>query len=313
MTWFSALPVLALAATAAASPDMPTTLPAPDDAEMIKLERERYERVTVPVTIKGQGPFRFMVDTGAQATVVSSDLVARLGLTERSPAILVGIVSKASVETTGIPEFSIGGREFSIQTAPIVDSDNIGGADGILGLDSLQDQRVLIDFHKERIYVSDAKAMSSNRGYEIVVKARRKLGQLIITGARLNGVDVDVIVDTGSQASVGNMALLGQLSRMKTRGDDTMTDVNGHELTAAVHVGKKLEINNMALNDIPIMFTESPTFETLGMADKPALILGINALRLFRRVAIDFNKQQVLFDLPRGVHERQSMTGAIIG
>ena len=92
-----------------------------------------------------------------------------------------------------------------------------------------------------------------------------------------------------------------------------MTDVNGHELTAAVHVGKKLEINNMALNDIPIMFTESPTFETLGMADKPALILGINALRLFRRVAIDFNKQQVLFDLPRGVHERQSMTGAIIG
>jgi predicted aspartyl protease len=313
MTWFSALPVLAVAAAAAVSPDMPTTLPTPDDAEMIKLQKERNERVTVPVTIKGQGPFRFMVDTGAQATVVSSDLADRLGLTERSPAILVGIVSKAPVETTGIPEFSLGGRQFYIRTAPIVDAENIGGADGILGLDSLQDQRVLIDFHKERIYVSDAKALGGNRGYEIVVKARRKLGQLIITGARLNGVDVDVIVDTGSQASVGNMALLGQLSRMNTRGDDTMTDVNGHELTAAVHVGKKLEINNMALNDIPIMFTESPTFETLGMADKPALILGINALRLFRRVAIDFNKQQVLFDLPRGVHERQSMTGAIIG
>jgi predicted aspartyl protease len=311
MSWLNILPVLA--AVAATTAEAPQPLPNPADAEMIKLQQERNERVTVPVTIKGQGPFRFMVDTGAQATVVSSDLAERLGLTERSPAVLVGIVSKAQVETTGIPEFSLGGRQFYIRTAPIVDAVNIGGADGILGLDSLQDQRVLIDFHKERIYVSDAKALGGNRGYEIVVKARRKLGQLIITGARLNGVDVDVIVDTGSAGSVGNMALLGQLSRMRRRGDDTMTDVNGHELTAAVHVGKKLEINNMTLNDIPIMFTESPTFETLGMDKKPALILGINALRLFRRVAIDFSKQEVLFDLPRGVHERESMTGAIVG
>ena len=89
-----------------------------------------------------------------------------------------------------------------------------------------------------------------------------------------------------------------------------MTDVNGHELTAAVHVGKKLEINNMTLNDIPIMFTESPTFETLGMDKKPALILGINALRLFRRVAIDFSKQEVLFDLPRGDKESLSLPAA---
>jgi predicted aspartyl protease len=314
MTWFSALPVLAIATAAVASaPEMPTTLPTPEDAEMIKLQQERHERVTVPVTIKGQGPFRFMVDTGAQATVVSSDLAERLGLTDRSPAVLVGIASKAPVETTGIPEFSLGGREFYIRSAPIVAADNIGGADGILGLDSLQDQRVLIDFHKQRIYVSDAKAARGSSGYEIVVKARRRLGQLIITGARLNGVDVDVIVDTGSQGSVGNMALLNQLRRAHTLGDNTMTDVNGQELTAAVRLGKKLEINNMALNDLPIMFTDSPTFESLGMEKQPALILGINALRLFRRVAIDFGKQQVLFDLPRGVHERQSMIGAIVG
>jgi predicted aspartyl protease len=313
MTWLNALPILAMATAAAAVPDIPTTLPTPDDAEMIKLQQERNERVTVPVTIKGQGPFRFMVDTGAQATVVSSDLADRLGLTDRDSAVLVGIASRVPVETTGIPEFSLGGREFYIRTAPIVEGANIGGADGILGLDSLQDQRVLIDFHKERIYVSDAKAAKSNRGYEIVVKARRRLGQLIITGARLNGVDVDVIVDTGAQGSIGNIALLDELRQPRSRGQNTMIDVNGSELTADVRTGKRLEINNMALNDIPIMFADSPTFEALGLEERPALILGINALRLFRRVAIDFSKQQVLFDLPRGVHERESMIGSIVG
>lgn len=313
MTWLNALPILALATAAISTPEAPPTPPTPADAEMIKLQKERNERVTVPVTIMGQGPFRFMVDTGAQATVVSSDLADRLGLTQRETATLIGIASRVPVETTGIPEFSLGGRQFYIRTAPIVEGANIGGADGILGLDSLQDQRVLIDFHKERIYVSDAKTAKSNRGYEIVVKARRKLGQLIITGARLNGVDVDVIVDTGAQGSIGNIALLEELRQPRSRGQNTMIDVNGSELTAEVRTGRKLEINNMSLTDLPIMFADSPTFEALGLEERPALILGISALRLFRRVAIDFSKQQVLFDLPRGVEGRQSMIGAILG
>jgi predicted aspartyl protease len=310
MTWLPVLSALAVAAATLPPPAAP--IAEPDNAEVLKLEKERNDRVTVPVTIKGQGPFRFMVDTGAQATVVSSDLAERLELNDRSSAILVGIASKSPVETTGIPQFALGSREFYIRSAPIVDAGNLGGADGILGLDSLQDQRVLIDFRKQQIFVADAQSLGGNRGYEIIVKARRRLGQLIITGARLNGVDTDVIVDTGSQGSVGNMALLQQLRQAHSLGENTMTDVNGQELTAAVRVGKKLEINNMTLNGIPIMFADSPTFEALGMEERPALILGINELQLFRRVAIDFNKQQVLFDLPRGVHEKEEIMGAII-
>lgn len=310
MSWLNILPVLAV--VAATSAEAPQPLPTPADAEMIKLQQERNERVTVPVTIKGQGPFRFMVDTGAQATVVSSALADRLGLTDRGAAVLVGMASKEAVETTEIPEFALGSRQFHIQTAPIVEASNLGGADGILGLDSLQNQRVLIDFHKQRIYVSDAKELGGDRGYEIIVKARRKLGQLIITGARLNGVDTDVIIDTGSQGSVGNLALLETLRRAHGLGDNTMTDVNGRELTAAVKVGKKLEIDNLTLSGIPIMFADTPAFEALGLDDRPALILGINELKLFRRVAIDFTKQRILFDLPRNVRQQDATIGAII-
>jgi predicted aspartyl protease len=253
-----------------------------------------------------------MVDTGAQATVVSDVLADRLGLTDRSAAILVGIASKAPVETTEIPSLGLGTREFYIPTAPIVDAQNLGGADGILGLDSLQNQRVLIDFHKKQIFVADAKTLGGDRGYEIVVKARRKLGQLIITGARLNGVDTDVIIDTGSQGSVGNPALLERLRRAAGIGENTMTDVNGRTLTAAVKVGRKLDIGNMTLSGIPIMFADAPPFAALGLNDEPALILGINELKLFRRVAIDFSRQQVLFDLPRDVRRQDAMIGAII-
>jgi hypothetical protein len=211
------------------------------------------------------------------------------------------MASRAAVQTTEIPQFALGSREFHIRTAPIVDAENLGGVDGILGLDSLQDQRVMIDFVKQQIFVADAKELGGDRGFEIVVKARRKLGQLIITAAKLNGIDVDVIVDTGSQGSVGNMALLNRLRRAQRLDDNTLTDVNGQDLTTPVKIARRLEIDDMTLAAIPVMFADAPPFAALGLEREPALILGVNELRGFRRVAIDFPRQRVLFDLPFNV------------
>ena len=198
-------------------------------------------------------------------------------------------------------------------TAPLVESGNIGGADGILGLDGLQGQRVLLDFVKQRMLVADADELGGNRGYEIIVRAQRSLGQLIIADALVNDVKTAVIIDTGAQASVGNMALLERLRRSRAFGENTMTDINGQDLTGQVRICESLSIGEMNLTDIPILFVDTPPFDALGFADRPALILGMNELKLFRRVAIDFNKRQVLFDLPRGVRRQDAIMGAIIG
>ena len=311
MSWYYYLAALAAAgATATIEPGEPT---ASTDAEVLKMQRERFERMTVPVTIKGEGPFRFMIDTGAQATVLSIHLADRLELTERRTATLVGMASRRAVETTEIPEFGIGRRTLTIMTAPLVESGNIGGADGILGLDGLQGQRVLLDFVKQRMLVADADELGGNRGYEIIVRAQRNLGQLIIADALVNDVKTAVIIDTGAQASVGNMALLERLRRSRASGENTMTDINGQDLTGQVRICERLSIGEMNLTDIPILFVDTPPFDALGFADRPALILGMNELKLFRRVAIDFNKRQVLFDLPRGVRRQDAIMGAIIG
>ena len=310
MSWYYYLAALAAGATATIEPGAPTS---PSEAEIVKMQQERFERMTVPVTIKGEGPFRFMIDTGAEATVLSLHLADRLELTERRPATLIGMASRRAIQTTEIPEFGIGRRTLTILTAPLVESGNIGGADGILGLDGLQGQRVLLDFVKQRMLVADAEELGGNRGYDIIVRARQSLGQLIIANAMVNDVKTAVIIDTGAQASVGNMALLDRLRRSRAKGENTMTDINGEDLTGQVRVCETLRIGEMNLTDIPVLFVDTPPFEALGFADRPALVLGMNELKLFRRVAIDFNKRQVLFDLPRGVRRQDAIMGAIIG
>lgn len=275
--------------------------PADEAAEVLAIDRERYERMTVPVMIQGQGPFDFMIDTGAQATVLSRALADRLMLHDRDTATLVGMASVRTVETTPIEDFNLGSRNFYIRQAPVVEGEHIGDADGILGLDSLQNQRVLLDFARREIAVADAAQLGGNRGYEIVVKARERLGQLIITTARLDGVDVQVIVDTGAQGSVGNLALLERLRRNKELAAVEMTDVNGITLAGVVRVARELELGRANVQNFPILFADSRPFHALGLADRPALILGMSELKLFRRVAIDFKTRRVLFDLPARV------------
>ena len=297
-----------LASTSAAAP------PPPDpQLEVIEIDRERYDRMTVPVTIQGQGPYDFLIDTGAQATVLSRALADELQLFERKTATLVGMASVQQVETTPIEDFTLGSRNFYIREAPVVEGAHIGEADGILGIDSLQDQRVLLDFAKRRIAVADAEQLGGNSGYEIVVKARERLGQMIITSARLDGIKVDVIVDTGAQSSIGNLALLERLRRNPKLADTEMTDINGVTMEGVVRVAERLDLGRASIQNFPILFADSRPFHTLGLADKPALVLGMAELKLFRRVAIDFKTRRVLFDLPRGVDLFDSMYGRRMG
>ena len=303
MTWTFFASAAALVTAATATDIQPPKAFVPDLTdvahEVIDLEQERHRRLTVPVTVMGQGPYKFLIDTGSQATVLSTDLADALELHERETATLIAMNSSRVVETTFVPELTVGSRTTFIRTAPLLEGANIGGADGILGLDSLQDQRVVLDFANKQILVAHADELGGQNGYEIVVRARRELGQLIITQAKLDGVRTAVIIDTGAQGSIGNPALLQRLRRARDLGLSSMTDVNGVELTGQVKFARALSLGRADLQNFALTFSDSPTFKHLGFGDKPALILGMSELRSFDRVAIDFEERKVLFDVPR--------------
>ena len=266
-------------------------------ATVVQADLDRHQRMTVPVTINGAGPYRFLVDTGAQATVVTARVTDALGLVPSGRATLVAMASRTAVETVALDGLEFAGRRFDNLTTPLLRDRDIG-ADGIIGLDSLQDLRVVIDFRADAITVVDAPA-DNGGSYEIVVRARRKLGQMIITDARIEGVKTAVIIDTGSWHSLGNRALQRKLG---AKHSDTVssTDVAGEVLHSDTAMIASLQIGRIGLANLPVGFTDSPAFAALGLADKPALILGIGNLRPFDRVAIDFASRRVLFDVPKG-------------
>lgn len=304
----AALALLAIVSVPAAAETKPAP-PTPTPAEVmlpslggpltqvLDLERERNRRLTIPVRVEGAGPYDFMIDTGSQATAVTHEIHRSLALPSRGMATLVAMASQRPVELVQVDRLEFGKYSVEDIIAPVLDSIHVG-ADGIIGLDSLQDFRVLIDFRDQSITLEDVRDKKrSTSGFEIVVRARRKLGQLLITDAVVEGIRATVIIDTGAQTSLANNALRDRL-RAKRATEVTTTDVNGVSMTGHLATVRSLAIEGLSLTNVPLTFADAPAFEALGLKDQPVLSLGMQHLELFDRVAIDFARQRVMFDVP---------------
>ena len=284
------------------APDVEAVAPNLSDpaTDLIELDDDRTARFTLPVMVEGAGPFDFMIDTGSQATAVTRQINETLQLTPYGTATLIGMASRRDVEVVEVATMSFGRHTIRDLLSPVLDRDHVG-ADGILGLDSLQGFRVLIDFREETIALEDVSRLRHDkRGFEIIVRAKPRLGQLLITEARVEGVKTTVIIDTGAQASLGNTTLRDRI-RTRRAQEVTTLDVNGAELTGPLSYVRDLSVGGITLRNVPLAFADAPAFEALGLQDEPVLSLGMQHLRLFDRVAIDFSQQRVLFDVPRDV------------
>ena len=270
------------------------------ETDVIATDGDRHARMTVPVRMGVHGPFNFLIDTGSQNTAISTRVAERMALKPSSRAKLIGVVGTAMVDMVELEQIDLGRRSFYGLLAPLLDAGDMG-ADGIIGLDSLQGQRVLVDFRRDLIAVNDAKTLGGNRGFEIVVTARRRSGQLIMTDAVLDGVRVEVVIDTGAETSIGNRALqLAMKRRHSPQGTAELRSVTGQRMLAELGLGRRMKVDDITFRNVLIAYVDSPAFAALDLNAKPALLLGMRDLRGFDRVAIDFASRKVFFDVPEG-------------
>jgi predicted aspartyl protease len=285
-----------LAATAqAAAPD-------PTAPEQVQGRRDSMQRLTVPVTIGGGGPYQFVVDTGSERTVISRELAERLTLTPSRPVTVVSIAGENQVATATVPSLKLtaGRGRMSEFDAPILSGVHLG-AEGMLGLDSLRSKRVVLDFKAMRMSISEAGETAGDDSDEIVVTAKRRLGQLVLVDAEADGQRISVVIDTGSAVSIGNDALRAKLARNGRLGlvvPISITSVTGEQTPADYSSIRKIRIGGVNLDNMPIAFADAGIFHHLGLDKRPALLLGMDALLLFDRVSIDFANRNVRFLLP---------------
>jgi len=273
-----------------------TRLPDQQAAETLGYLPDTTARMTVAVNIGRQGPYRFVVDTGAERTVISRELARELDLSPGRTATVHSMTEVSRIATVVIPGLRIGSRTVNDIHAPALARANLG-ASGMLGVDSLQRQRVVFDFGRQEMTISpSARREEIWPAGDIVVTGRRHFGRLVLVDAAVDGQRVWVIVDSGSQISIANSALRNALQRRGRLGAThpvELMSITGGRLTAEYTVARRIQIGGVNIVRLPIAFADVHPFRQLQLMDRPALLLGMDALQLFDRVSVDFANHRV--------------------
>jgi hypothetical protein len=260
--------------------------------------REIDTRLSVDVQVNGRGPYRFVVDSGADTSAVGLRIAHDLELPLGTPAILNGTTSRDVVDRVRVDNLNLGPATIHDLELPALRELDMGG-DGMLGIDALERQRLMMDFEKHLIKVEDAsQPLAYSRG-DIVIIARRRHGQLILTEVEAAGLPLDAVIDTGSEVTIGNLALRDKLIRGNRDKFVTVDAIGVTGVHAKLQVAKiaELQLGPVMLHDIPIAFADVPPFKMFGLINEPALLLGTDILQNFRRVSLDFRARKVRFQL----------------
>jgi len=292
---------------AAPAPDQAARAPDQRAAETLDLRIDPDTRMTVPVSIAGRGPFNFVVDTGSERTVVSRELASDLALGPGEVATVHSMTEVSQIPTVVVQGLRVGQRTMEDIQAPALSRYNLGAA-GMLGVDTLQTQRVIFDFQNHQMTVMPSRRADPHwDGDTIVVTARSRFGRLMLIDASVDRQRVWVIIDTGAEISVGNMALRHALERRGRLGPTapiTMVSVTGGRITAEYSIARQMRIGDADINYLPIAFADVHPFRQLQLLDRPAILLGMDALRLFHRVSVDFANRRVRLLTPESSENR---------
>lgn len=282
------------------APEPPTALSnEAQDVEKLGLTQDIHARMTIGVTINGQGPFPFLVDTGADRTAISRELAATLKLPLGPQVVMHDSTGADVVQTVVIDHLGIGSRVVDHIDAPALAAVNLGAA-GMLGVDSLRDQHIVMDFETMRMSSSPSRPESVDAD-TIVVHGRSRFGQLILVDAAVQGVRVYVVLDSGSELSVGNPALLKLLTGEDWRADPggaaQIVSVTGHGMSVEMKDVAETHIGGLVIRNMPLAFAQLHTFDRFGLTRQPALLLGMDVLRQCRRVSVDLRRREATFTL----------------
>jgi hypothetical protein len=263
-----------------------------------------YRRMTVPIRIDGQGPFAFVVDTGANQSVISGELALKLRLPQDASALLNGVAGSQMAPTT-IAALGIGGRTKLGAVLSILPAAAIGGA-GMLGLDQLEGERLTLDFRDQTLSVEHGGRPWRDPD-DITVKAHRRNGQLTLVDAELAGVPIIAFLDSGAQNTIGNLALRNlALARHPTssRMETLILSATGQTISAQMADLPHLRVGGMGLPNWPVAFADLHTFTMWDLTNKPAILIGVDILTRFESVCLDFARDEVRFRLPKAQVER---------
>jgi predicted aspartyl protease len=260
---------------------------------------DRIGRVMTNVMVNGKGPFRFVIDTGASRSTLAPHLARSLGLKHSvgRNVMLNGVTGAAEVPTVAVDSIAIGDLKFENQDLPVIFTSIMGNADGILGVAGFHDQRIDVDFKRDRVSVLTSTGRRPHYSM-VTARAHRNDNGLMIVDVRVGRrIKAKAVIDTGAERTLGNLALQNAINKNRRRKREIVAAVV-HGATPDIADGdvqqiKEATIGDMTLTNLEVIFADFHVFKLWGLDQQPALLVGMDMLGVLERLVIDYRRNEV--------------------
>jgi predicted aspartyl protease len=268
------------------------------------ITKDSAGRAVARVSINGQGPFRFIIDTGANRSVLSQALATRLGLEHSGEGLVHSIDSAAPAKLVNVDSLSFGDLRLSSGETPVLDGPMLADEHGLLGVDGMAGRLLHVDFTKQCVEIYESPAQLPMQGW-LSVPARMRFGTMLTVQGEIRGVKVNVLLDTGSDLSLANEKFREALRDVATRsieykGDFAFTFGRPVVLERSVWT-PRLNLGDTFIDNVIAYIGNFHIFDVWGLQDEPTLLIGTDVLTRSREMAIDYERGVVYFRKhPRG-------------
>ena len=270
---------------------------------------DRVHRSTVPVFINDRGPFRFAVDTAASASVVADDLVEAVGIEPAGQLDMHTVIGLERVPAVRARTLASGSLSVEDARMAVGSRPGLIGLDGLLGLDLLANQRLVMRFRGQG-RSSINRSRPDHDQFLGVVRPRVRFqppqgggAELMVVNALVRGQQVQAIVDTGAQVTLINPALAAAAearpfqSRSASTGDMLVQSPTGRAALAQAMIVSSVHFDELVLDRLAVLMGDFHIFRLLGLADTPAMLMGVDVLGAFERVVIDLKRGEIIMDV----------------
>lgn len=267
---------------------------APEPRFVAPTHRDQMGRIWAPVFINGKGPFRLVLDTGANHSGVTAPVADMLGipLNLSPPVRLRGVTGIVIVPAIRVDTFAVGDLMLGPETLPII-TDALGGAQGVLATNEFRDERILIDFKHDRIDIRHSRNERTPANFVTIPWERSETG-LLMFHTHVGGVRVQAIVDTGGQRTIGNLAMRDALVHRHVQGQSVQIfDVTDQSQAGELVPCPPIELGTLKIVDAHIAYGEIQVFEHWHLTQEPALLLGMDVIGLLDTFIIDYRRREL--------------------
>lgn len=247
-----------------------------------------------------EGPFgtrQFVFDTGAEGSAVYAGFAAEVGFVPAGSESLQGQTGSSDAAVVRIAFLELDGtRKDKIEAVRLDPRADGVLLPGIVGLDLFGDRVLDFDLPNKRLALLAPGALPSGVT-GAGVAATPTVGELLTVPITIGRTTAVAVIDTGARKTRINWKLgraLGLDPASITKGDVIQGATNTAVETGATQV-RDIRLGSRALATAPVLVADLPVFAAFGVADRPAVILGLDWLNETRMI-IDFPNRRVWFE-----------------